>query len=84
MRTRKYAIGDKNYVGQALCHIRKLKLMKIREVVCLLNRCGLDFNESTLSKIEGRHRAITDKELIVFSKIYNMPISEIYEIARAL
>ena len=81
MRTRAIETGDRNIVGQALCEIRKNKCIKQKDALAMLRAEGIDINGSALSKLEGGHRAISDKELLVFSKVYKTPIADIYQIA---
>lgn len=81
MRTRKLQTGNRNLVGQALFKIRNEQNLRSKDVVKALNAAGSNINCSSLSKIEGGHKQITDFELLSLSIVYNVSANDIYKMA---
>lgn len=77
MRFREYALGDKNVVGVRIEKKRRKMRLKQKEFLVKLQVSGIDINASALSKIEGQHRAVTDKELIAIADVLNVSIDEL-------
>ncbi|MDD5885983.1 MAG: helix-turn-helix transcriptional regulator [Oscillospiraceae bacterium] len=63
MRSREQMRGNKNLCGRRIESMRKKKGIKQCEMLESLDLQGVHMTSSTLSKIEGQHRALTDIEL---------------------
>ena len=78
----KNRIGSRNNItGLA---IRKLRLsqdcrMSQRVLAERLQLEGLDLDKNAIQKIESGQRFVTDIELVAFSKVFDVPISTLYE-----
>ncbi|MEG2050913.1 MAG: helix-turn-helix transcriptional regulator [Oscillospiraceae bacterium] len=68
-------------LAQALTDIRKAQGLKQRVVLERLANRGANIDASAFSKIEGGHRCITDKELFALSRVYNVDVGYIYQMA---
>ena len=78
MKPRTIPYGDKNICGRTIERIRKEKGMKQFELAAKMQLLGVDINCSSLSKIEGQSRLITDIELLAVSQALNVEIKELY------
>jgi len=67
LKPRKLPLGDMNVVGANITRIRLEKGIKQKDLLARLQSEGLDITGSSLSKIEGRTRMVTDKELVVIA-----------------
>lgn len=75
MRNREQSRGNKNIVGARIEHIRKEKGMKQRDLLIKLEILGVDLDASGLSKIEGQHRAVCDRELLALADALEVPVA---------
>jgi transcriptional regulator with XRE-family HTH domain len=75
LRERVIGLGDKNIVGPRIEKARKKIGMKQNELLARMQIMGFDMNASALSKIEGKQRHITDKELNAFITILGANIA---------
>ncbi len=74
MRTRKQPLGTQNICG-ARVEIRRKELgMKQKELLMRLQIDGLDLNASSLSKLEGQFRSVTDSELVVLAEVLGVSV----------
>lgn len=78
MKLRIYPLGTRNLVGAQISKIRMGQHMKQKEVLAKLRVHGIDMAASSLSKIEGQTRSVTDIEVVAFSDILNVPISNLF------
>ena len=69
MRNRKQPLGTYNICGTRVERVRKSKGMKQKELLAKLQVNGIDLNASSLSKLEGQLRHVTDSELTVLADI---------------
>lgn len=67
---RKNIVGDRIRIARA---IHKPPLSQI-DLLAKLQVSGIDFNQSTLSKIENGDRLVTDIELLALSKALKVSI----------
>lgn len=51
--------------------------MKQKELLAKLQTGGIDINPSSLSKLEGQVRPVTDIELKAFAKIFDISADEL-------
>ncbi len=71
MRLRTQNLGDSNLIGEKLTKKRKAMGLKQKEFIVQLQINGIDLSSSALSKIEGQHRIVTDKELSAIADVLN-------------
>ena len=72
MRSRTYELGNCNLIGERLTRKRKAMGLTQREFVSQLQINGIDSSMSTLSKVEGQHRSVSDKELAAIADVLNV------------
>ena len=77
MRLREQALGDKNVIGAKVEKRRRKLRLKQKEFLVRLQINGIDINASALSKIEGQHRIVTDKELIAIADVLDVSADEL-------
>jgi len=78
MKPRRQPYGDKNICGANIERLRKALGMKQRELAEQMQIRGVDINLSSLSKIEGQQRVVTDIELQTIAAILNVDIEELF------
>ena len=64
--------GDKNIVGKRIYELRTRRGIKQKEFLAWIQVAGIDMNPSSLSKIEGQERMVTDSEVKVIAKVLNV------------
>lgn len=72
MRLRTQELGNSNLIGERLTRKRRAMGLKQREFIVQLQINGIDLSSSALSKIEGQHRIVTDKELTAIADVLNV------------
>ncbi len=72
MKPRKLDLGEKNIIGHKITFYRLKRKMKQKELLARLQTAGIDINPSSLSKLEGQTRPVTDIELKALAKIFNV------------
>lgn len=77
MKPRMKPYGNKNICGANIERIRKQRGMKQSMLVSKMQVRGVDINPSSLSKLEGQIRAVTDIELKVISEILGVSTEEL-------
>ncbi len=79
MRTRKQPYGNKNLVGQHIEQLRKNRNIKQKDLIMQLQQFGIDMNASSLSKLEGQIRFVSDFELVALSNVFGVTIDELLQ-----
>lgn len=79
MKIRKQAYGTANLIGKRVETLRKELGIKQKDFIAKMQVMGCDINPTSYSKLEGQLRSVTDKELLVISKILNRKIEELFE-----
>lgn len=74
MRTRKQELGTRNIVGVRVTMARRDQGMKQKNLLAKLQVAGIDMNPSELSKLEGQHRYVADRELAVLADILGVSV----------
>lgn len=77
MRKRKQELGNKNLIGKKVEQLRKESNMQQRELLAQLQINGVDISASSLSKLEGQIRAVTDLELLALADIFDISIDNL-------
>ncbi len=79
MKTRKNNYGTENLIGKNVEKIRKERGIKQKDFIAKLQLEGLDINPTSYSKLEGRTRLATDKEVYFIAKLLNVKIEELFK-----
>lgn len=77
MRLREQAIGNRNIVGKKIEEKRKKMGLKQKEFLTQLQINGIELSASALSKIEGQHRIVTDKELYAIADVLDISVDSL-------
>lgn len=77
MRKRKQELGNKNLIGKRVEQLRKENNMQQMDLLAQLQINGVDISASSLSKLEGQIRAVTDFELIALADIFDISIDNL-------
>ena len=78
MKQRKKALGTMNGVGGRITEIRLSKGIKQKELIAMLQTDGVDINPSSLSKLEGQTRRVTDRELRAIAKVLRVSVGALF------
>ena len=79
MKTRKNNYGTENLIGRNVEKIRKERGIKQKDFIAKLQLDGLDINPTSYSKLEGRTRLATDKEVYFIAKLLNVKIEVLFK-----
>ncbi len=77
MKPRRQELGNKNIIGHKITRLRKERKIKQKELLARMQTNGIDINPSSLSKLEGQTRPVTDIELKVLAKIFSLSADEL-------
>ncbi len=77
MKPRKQELGNKNIIGNKITKLRLKKNIKQKELLAKLQTNGIDMPSSSLSKLEGQTRPVTDIELKALAKIFEVTADEL-------
>lgn len=77
MRRREQGLGCKNLVGKNVSEERKKQGLQQKELLARLQVAGIDIGPSSLSKLEGQTRLVTDKELVAIAGALNVTTDEL-------
>lgn len=77
MKPRSIKLGDKNLIGAKITALRKEKGIKQKDLLAMLQIRGIDINPSSLSKLEGQTRPVTDIELKALSELFNVSADDL-------
>lgn len=68
-----------NSIGPNIRRIREHHGWTQDQLAAKCNLAGWDISRGTLAKIEAKVRQITDKEIILISKVLLVPVAELFE-----
>ena len=74
----KSADGKNNICGEKISELRKKQQVSQRQLADKLQLLGLDIDKNAIQRIEAGKRFITDIEIVYFSKVFNIQISELF------
>ena len=77
MKPRKQELGNKNIIGNKITKLRLEKKLKQKELLAKLQTKGIDINPSSLSKLEGQTRPVSDIELKTLAEIFGITVDEL-------
>lgn len=78
MKIRKKEYGSVNMVGRNIERLRKLKGIKQKDFIAMIQSQGCDINPTSYSKLEGQLRLVNDKELYVIARILGVTIDSLF------
>lgn len=78
MKIRKQVYGEANIVGKKIETLRKIRGIKQKDFIAMLQTTGCDMNPTSYSKLEGQIRIATDKEIFAIAKILNVSVDELF------
>ena len=79
MNIRKKEYGHANMVGKNIEELRKLKNIKQKDFIAMMQVMGCDINRTSFSKLEGQVRLATDKEIYVAAQILEVSIDALFD-----
>ena len=77
MKPRKQPYGTKNISGARIESLRKQRKMKQADLASQMQTLGVDINPSSLSKLEGQRRIVSDLELRAIAQVLKVSIDEL-------
>ena len=77
MKPRKQPYGTKNISGARIESLRKQRNMKQVDLASQMQTLGVDINPSSLSKLEGQQRIVSDLELRAIAQVLKVSIDEL-------
>lgn len=77
MKPRKQELGNKNIIGSKITKLRLERNIKQKELLAKLQTRGIDIPPSSLSKLEGQTRPVTDIELKTLAEIFDISTDEL-------
>ena len=77
MKPRRQELGNKNIVGNKITQLRQEKKIKQKELLAKLQTKSIDINPSSLSKLEGQTRPVTDIELKTLAEIFEISADDL-------
>ncbi|MBR6401620.1 MAG: helix-turn-helix transcriptional regulator [Firmicutes bacterium] len=77
MKPRKQQLGTKNIIGRKITELRNKHAMKQKELLAKMQTLGADINPSSLSKLEGQTRPVSDIEVKILAEIFSVSADEL-------
>lgn len=77
MFTNKSSDGLNNICGKKIAELRKNLKISQRVLADRLQLSGLDVDKNAIQRIECGKRFVTDIELVVFAKIFDISVDEL-------
>lgn len=72
--------GTNNVCGQKIAMLRKARQLSQRELADALQLLDLDLDKNAIQRIEAGKRFVTDIELVVFSRFFEIPVDMLLDI----
>ncbi len=73
----KNADGSLNICGKKICELRKQQGLSQRALAAQLQLLGIDMSKNAIQQIESGERFVTDIELLVIAKYFNILADEL-------
>ncbi len=77
MKPRRQELGNKNIIGNKITQLRLENKIKQKELLAKLQTKGIDINPSSLSKLEGQTRPVSDIELKILAEIFDISADDL-------
>lgn len=69
--------GKNNICGKNIMIIRKKMNLSQRKLAVAMQIAGIDMDKNAIQRIEAGKRFVTDIELVVFSKVFNISLEKL-------
>lgn len=79
MKPRRKPLGTRNAIGANVTKLRKLNKMSQSELATNMQLLNVDINLTSLSKLEGQTRIVTDREVYVIAQIFNVRMEDLFK-----
>lgn len=79
MKPRIKPLGTRNMIGANVTKLRKLNKMSQNELATNMQLLGVDINLTSLSKLEGQTRMVTDREVFVIAQIFHIKMEDLFK-----
>ena len=77
MKPRIQELGTKNIIGANVVRMRVAMGIKQGEFLAKLNLEGLNISATSLSRLEGQHRLVQDKEIVIIARVLDVDVREL-------
>lgn len=77
MKPRKQQLGTKNIIGSKITALRMKYKLKQKDLLAKMQTLGADINPSSLSKLEGQTRPVSDIEVKILAEIFSVSADEL-------
>lgn len=77
MKLYRYTDGKCNVSGSAIRTLREQARLSQEQLAAKLQLAGLNLNQKAVSRIETGDRVVPDFELIFFSEVFRVPVSQL-------
>ncbi len=71
-------LDNANIVGEQVKYLRKKQGLTQAQFVARCHLSGFDISRESLAKLETKRRQITDKEVLLLSKILKVELAELF------
>lgn len=71
--------GKSNIVGKKIYELRKKQKLSQEDLAAKMQLNNIEITQKVISRIEKQERFVTDYELLVFSRVLGVNISELFE-----
>ena len=72
MKPRMGAPGNRNLVGTKVVAMRKKLGLSQKDFLARLQVHGMEISATSLSRLEGQYRLVTDHEIVIIAKVLNV------------
>ncbi|MCR5150805.1 MAG: helix-turn-helix domain-containing protein [Clostridiales bacterium] len=77
MRHRIQELGESNIIGKKVTERRNELNIKQKDLLAMLQVKGIDINSSSLSKLEGQVRSVSDYELKAIAEVLEIDVKDL-------
>ena len=77
MKPRIRELGTKNIIGARVVRVRDAMGVKQGDFLTKLNLEGLNISATSLSRLEGQHRLVQDKEIVIIARVLDVDVREL-------
>ena len=77
MKHRIQDLGNKNLIGAKIVNIREMKGINQGKFLTMLHLAGMCISATSLSRLEGQHRLISELELRVIVQVLDVDVKDL-------
>lgn len=77
----KAADGTNNLSGPKIAEVRKAKKLSQRKLAVRMQLLGFDVDHYFIRRVENGERFVTDIDLVIFSRVLDVPVTELLSAA---